>query len=145
MFVIAYLLGLLVCTASIVFAAPYPPVVPTRNVVFNVLKNPTPAQTKVINKLVEKLLQDPEFHTKPINEATANLFKNANLGYPPTAPVAARNWEDAMNPIDRELDFVGVEEFHAANQWYEYVPYAEIARRVKIALPEVSCHHVKCM
>jgi hypothetical protein len=43
-----------------------------------------------------------------------------------------------MNPVDCELDFVGVEEFNAAIEWFEYVPYAEIARHVKIAVPEMD-------
>ena len=70
-FVITYLLGLLVTTTSIAFA------VPTAPVTSAISKFKTTAQV---------------MDTKPINKATANLFKNANRAYFPISLVAARNW-----------------------------------------------------
>jgi hypothetical protein len=146
MFVITNLLGLLVTTTSIAFTVPAAPVTSAvskfktmAQVMEDYRKIANSTDTKPARKVVTKVLKNPTaLDTKPINKATANLFKNASRAYLPTVPVAARNWEDAMNPVDRELNFVGVEEFNAAIEWFEYFPYAEIARRVKIAVPEME-------
>jgi hypothetical protein len=100
MFVITNLLGLLVTTTSIAFAVPTAPVTSAiskfktmAQVMEDYRKIANSTDIKPARNVVTKVLKNPTaLDTKPINKATANLFKNANRAYFPISLVAARNW-----------------------------------------------------
>jgi hypothetical protein len=110
----------------------------------NILKNAASPNLKPVREVIADLLANlTETDTKPTDEAIANLLQNAKfVKYVKflraltavrhtSAHLSARDWQDIINPANREILFVSREDFDSAQVWYEFASYADIVRRIE--------------